>query len=1070
MPDHDAIGAVDVPATGTLTADDFAAFYEGVHGFAPFPWQLDLTRQVMGEGRWPQLIDVPTGLGKTSLLDIAVFVAAATSDPRGAVAGTAAARPGRRRCLFVVDRRLVVDEAYEHASVLAGALDRADVRVRSGEDPGVTGRVAAGLRCYAPLAPGRVLPVTRMRGGLTWASAWLDRPDRPGIVLSTVDQVGSRLLFRGYGVSPRRWPVDAALVGTDALLLVDEAHLANALLTTVEAIRARDRSCLPLPGLEVVQLSATGRARPRRYVPDFDAHREGEAGCRLAAAKRLTLCETTVKDCPQTMARTALDRLTDLARAGTTTGYSPAALVVCNTVDRARAVHTHLTTLLTAKGASDVDHDLLIGRSRPIDRAALHDRVKDRLGAGRRPGGRPAVLVATQTVEVGVNLDADILVTESASWDALVQRLGRVNRMGRFTERFPTRRAASVVVVHDGQADGPVYGSARDVTWTALTALVAEAPASGLDVSPLACRTLSHESPLAETSCHLRDTDVPVLLSPTLDAWARTAPPPLDDPPIGPFLHGFTAGPAGVQVAWREGLISDDPLDDPFSDDEGAEHASVRADALLTQMPPRSAELVEVPFLAVRQWMAGASALPVSDVENAQDGQGRVRQVREPFRALARRPVRTRGRGSNRVADAPVAWRWIGGEELRPGDLVVVPVERGGLDGYGWAPEDRARVRDAAEAATFRPGRGRHDGVLRLDRGLPGRLGLEDSAADAVAAAVADVRSWVDPTGLGGGDPSGPGGERSLEERLADLARTLVRHLPESPCGTVVWDGDTWNRLRLWARGGRLRVVDVPDPEAANLADGWSWPPPMIQLLVGPLPADGVAPDETADLPDRDDEETAASSVSAGDGQVTLGRHHSAVRERARQIAEALGLEPALVTVVEDAAGWHDLGKSEDRFQAMLHDGDPYLAAVAPEPLAKSGMDPVDRLAWRQARRRSGLPPGARHEAWSMALVREHLRLREDHPYGGDVDLLLHLVASHHGHARPFLPLVTDPEPRAVRARVDGQDVSVPSGNTVPLDHPARFARLTDRYGRWGLALLESIVRCADTTVSGKGS
>ncbi|MDQ1288044.1 MAG: CRISPR-associated endonuclease/helicase Cas3 [Actinomycetota bacterium] len=1028
--------------------DDFSAFYREVHGYDPFNWQKDLTRQVLAEGRWPDLIDVPTGLGKTSLLDIAVFVTAA-SGPRG----QGASGPGRRRCLFVVDRRLVVDEAYEHAKSLADALDRATAKASAGEDQGVTGRVAAGLRRYAPHAPGPLLPVTRMRGGVTWTSAWLDRPDRPGIVLGTVDQVGSRLLFRGYGTSPRRWSIDAALIGTDALLLVDEAHLATALLTTVEAIRDRDHPGVPSPGLEVVRLSATGRARRHRYALDLDAHREGEAGRRLTAAKRLTLRQTTAKDCPRLMAATAVDAVTSLLTTGSSTGFAPTALVVCNTVDRARAVHQHLIKLAGAKDTPDIAPELLIGRSRPIDRTVLCEEVKNRFGTGRGPGGRPAVLVATQTVEVGVNLDVDALVTESASWDALVQRLGRVNRLGLFvSQRFPARKAASAVVVHDGQLDGPVYGTARDTTWTALTALAANVPSTGLDVSPLACRALSDQPPLSEPACRLEDADVPVLLSPTLDAWVRTAPPPLNDPPIGPFLHGFAAGPAGVQVAWREGLTSDDPLDDPFGDDEGAEQPSTHADALLTQLPPRASELVEVPFLAVRQWMAGQSAVPVSDVESAADGEAKARQVRDPFRVLAQRSVRPRsgpGRGGRRGspdqgADTTV-WRWINAEELRPGDLVVVPVERGGLDRYGWAPDDRSRVQDASEAATFRPGRGRRDGVLRLDRRLAGRLGLDGVAAEAVTEAVGDVLTWFDQP-----DPD----DRPSDGRLADFASTLLLHLPDSPVRKVAWDRTTWSHLRQWAQDSTLRVVDVPDPDTINVVDSYSSAPPPTRLLVGSLPTD--------------------SPVSTDGTPVPLATHHAGVRQRARQIAEALALDPALIRVIEDAAGWHDLGKSEERFQTMLHDGDPYLAAIAPEPLAKSGMDPADQQAWLRARQRSGLPRGARHEAWSMALVREHLRhtenLRPDTPYQGDLDLLLHLVASHHGHARPFLPLVTDPSPRAVQARIDDDEVSVPSEDTVPLDHPARFARLNDRYGRWGLALLESIVRCADTTVSGEGS
>ena len=260
-----------------LGAGDFPAFYPAVHGHEPFPWQATLVTEVLASGRWPGLVDVPTGLGKTSMLDVAVFVAAATAHVPGAH------RLGRRRCFFVVDRRIVVDEAYDHAHRIAAAVRGAVGRDNGGRPGG--GRAAV----LAPDAAGELLPVTRMRGGTTWASAWLDRPDRPGIVLGTVDQVGSRLLFRGYGVGDRRRPIDAALVGTDALLLVDEAHLATALLTTVSAAQQRDRLGVPLPGLTVVQLSATGTPTADTFAFDVDAHRSHPvAGRRLSAGKRLT--------------------------------------------------------------------------------------------------------------------------------------------------------------------------------------------------------------------------------------------------------------------------------------------------------------------------------------------------------------------------------------------------------------------------------------------------------------------------------------------------------------------------------------------------------------------------------------------------------------------------------------------------------------------------------------------------------------------------------------------------------------------------------------------------------------
>lgn len=229
-----------------------------------------------------------------------------------------------------------------------------------------------------------------------------------------------------------------------------------------------------------------------------------------------------------------------------------------------------------------------------------------------------------------------------------------------------------------------------------------------------------------------------------------------------------------------------------------------------------------------------------------------------------------------------------------------------------------------------------------------------------------------------------------------------------------------------------------------------------------------------ARIVERDDELTEGSSM--GVRQVTLRTHHANVGDRARDIAQALGLLTEVSNAVETAARWHDLGKAEPRFQAMLCGGDEYEAMLVDEPLAKSGMNPADRTAYRVAVQRSGLPQGARHEAWSAALVSKHLAEAAD-SYSFDPDLVIHLVASHHGHARPWLPLVMDRKPRDVGALLTGlatgmvgTKVSVRSSTTVDFDHPARFAQLNQRYGRWGLALLESIVRCADMTVSGEGS
>ncbi|GAA1843829.1 hypothetical protein GCM10009836_23980 [Pseudonocardia ailaonensis] len=986
-----------------LRAEDFPEFFRAVHGVDPFPWQLDLTGRVLAEGRWPDLVDVPTGLGKTSMIDIAVFVTAATARTAGAE------RAGRRRIFFVVDRRLVVDEAFEHATRLSELLQEAT------NGAGAMARVARALRALAPTASGDLLPVTRMRGGTTWAAAWMDRPDRPGIVLGTVDQVGSRFLFRGYGVSDRRKPLDAALVGTDSLIMVDEAHLATALLTTFGAASQRDQLGLPVPDPLTVRLSATAEPTFETYALDVDAHRgTAVAWRRLNAGKGLRLVESTPKGSAKDIAAQAIEAVSALSGGG----RAPAVLVVCNTVDRAREVFTKLRA-----GLPEADCELLIGRSRPIDRPGLQERVLRLLGVRRRATDVPAVLVATQTVEVGVNLDADALITESASWDALVQRLGRLNRLGLFSDRFPGDGHAVATVVHDGTTDGPVYGAARDATWSTLTTL-AEGATGDIDVSPLACR--AHTASAFADRSYLRATrGVPVLLGPTLDTWVQTAPVPLNDPPVAPFLHGFDSGAPAVQMVWREGLVEDDPFDGD------AELPAERLDALLTQWPPRSPEIVEIPFVAARRWIGGQSPEPVSDVDISGEELGRQQPVADPFRVLAQRASRQTGRART---DAPTRWSWIDAEQLRPGDLVVVPTERGGLDEYGWAPADRGLVADVSEAASFAPGRGALPAALRLDAGLAARLGLDRIGTEQV------TRLLDLPTG----EPVDVG-----------VMQSLADSLPVEGLRRFGWTETTWRELAAWLRTRSPRRVEITDPSD----DRWGEPEVWAVLLSGPRGA--AAPTE------GDDEHAGASS--AAPAQVTLEAHHLAVRRRAGDIARALGLSLDLAAVVEDAAGWHDLGKVEDRFQAMLHGGDATAAALAREPLAKSGMDPVNRNAWRDAARRSGLPTGARHEAWSAALVEEHLRHLDD-GYHGDVDLLLHLIASHHGYARPLAWLVADNDPRDIGVALGEHKVVVRSDQTVDLQQPARFARLNARYGRWGLALLEAVVRCADTTVSGEGS
>lgn len=210
------------PLTPDLAGDDFAAYFREVHGHPPFPWQERLTRQVLETGQWPEVIDLPTGTGKTAVLDTAVFSLAARPDVFP------------RRVVFVIDRRIIVDQVYERARLMRE-------RIKTAES-GVLRRVRDGLGVSGEESP---LGVAALRGGIPIDNEWAHRPDLPWVVVSTVDQFGSRLLFRGYGVSPKMRPVHAGLAGNDCLAILDEVHLSRPFAETLENVRNLNGGLLP---------------------------------------------------------------------------------------------------------------------------------------------------------------------------------------------------------------------------------------------------------------------------------------------------------------------------------------------------------------------------------------------------------------------------------------------------------------------------------------------------------------------------------------------------------------------------------------------------------------------------------------------------------------------------------------------------------------------------------------------------------------------------------------------------------------------------------------------------------
>jgi CRISPR-associated endonuclease/helicase Cas3 len=82
---------------------------------------------------------------------------------------------------------------------------------------------------------------------------------------------------------------------------------------------------------------------------------------------------------------------------------------------------------------------------------------------------------------------------------------------------------------------------------------------------------------------------------------------------------------------------------------------------------------------------------------------------------------------------------------------------------------------------------------------------------------------------------------------------------------------------------------------------------------------------------------------------------------------------------------------------------------------------------------------------------------------------VLHLVESHHGHCRPFAPVVVDPAPVTVRIAHEGHPLAASSATGLErLDSEVatRFFAVQSRYGWWGLSYLEAVMRLADHRAS----
>ena len=547
--------------TGVAACPSFEEFYAALWdgARAAFPWQSRVAARA-AEGHWPDAVAVPTGCGKTTCVEIAVWALAAQADR------ARTDRTAPTRLWWVVNRRALVDDTYTHAARIAKRLDRSDAA-----EP--VAQVAARLRLLAGDVSGSdtapALEVLRLRAGHA-----RNRPRNlaaPAVICATVPMFGSRLLFRGHGAGRYTWPIDAALAGVDSLVILDEAHISGPLVSLIEQVRdlppPRDR-LLPAPRHRplLVPVSATADTRNAADIVALDSADRANPliAQRLAAAKPLRTRETR---------KPLVDAV--CAEINAAEGTFTKALVYLNTPADARAGAARLRGTLDG-----VEVIVATGRLRGVEAAAAADAIKQRLGAGAERS-TPTVVVATQTLEVGADLDADLLITQSCGAAALVQRLGRLNRLG----HSPHARAL-VIHPHKHPAEG-LYPDTRQI----LDRLRGAADDSGVaHAGPAQIRDLLED--LLEPPD--RDDESPVLSESLLWEWVKTTNPPRGEAPVEAFYAGFRPAVSTADVLWRAHIPEPgEALWPPVSPDEIVEVSLSDARQLVNNNPEHIALLAD---------------------------------------------------------------------------------------------------------------------------------------------------------------------------------------------------------------------------------------------------------------------------------------------------------------------------------------------------------------------------------------------------------------------------------------------------------------------------------------------
>ncbi len=914
---------------------DFDYCFKKLTDNEPFAWQRELFARLT-RGAFPSECDIPTSLGKTSI--IIIWLLALADD----LMRQDSQRTIPLRLVYVVDRRVIVDQATSEADGIVKKLKelaKTDEKLR---------KVYSALKQAALSQDDIVIALSTLRGEHADNREWCLDPSRPAIIVGTIDMIGSRLLFSAYGgVGESYKALQAGLLGQDSLIAVDEAHLSPAFMQTLRALRQTVRRKNLIKPFEVISLSATPAVEEEEILEPFTLEKDapedlsnGVAEPRLNAEKKIAWKSFAVSN-DLLKSKKAKELLRDeqakeMAKVAAHYKNLPVSVLIFGaTVNLVKDIKKHL---IETEKIDDAQILLMVGGMRGFERDGLVENPVFKMFSphrNREEQDKACFLVATSCAEVGVNLDADFAVCDPTSADSFIQRLGRVNRFG--------NTSSVVTVVHDES-----LAHESEPTKNTLETLKQLNNGEGLSASPLALRAIEFTE-----NCYPPKPVCPPLDSARLDDWSMTSLKQNEfrRPLVSYWLRGVTENrQAETSLCWR-------------------------ADLSLANTDKRK--------------IATVKTLRVKSRECARESTGRAMRT---ILAIAQefpedRAVVISASNEYNVCSFAELGAFNEKNELFKKLIfatVVLPCEVGGLDKDGIAV-------DALSANT--------KAVPDVVNGDEWQRVLLTESEDGVNAEII------------GGNSSFHAG-KSLKDVVQQLAEEEnKRCIKQISLGSdVVGEDDEEKTVKKVL----AYFINRKSPESY-------------------LPNEAESDDET-------EGETASVGYerdkSGKGGEVRLEKHNADVRRYAQVLAEKLRLDAEFAEALAVAGAWHDKGKNRQCWQ-MAVGNDLNLKP----PIAKSNQ------TWFNHK----LNNYYRHEFGSLVEADADEQLKQH----SSRDLILHLIATHHGYARPHFP-----------ERAFDKDNPIALNRNIAEAAMNRFAQLQIRFGWWQLAYLEAILKAADALAS----